>query len=67
MMFEGEALLKYFYSNKIIKVCDALLLLAVLLSSGLQKLTIAFLSWNNRANQPLSVGLKLTPSAKYNQ
>jgi hypothetical protein len=34
MMFEGEALLKYFYSNKIIKVCNALLLLAVLLSSG---------------------------------
>jgi hypothetical protein len=34
MMFEGEALLKYFYSNKIIKVSNALLLLAVLLSSG---------------------------------
>jgi len=47
MMFEGEALLKYFYSNKIIKVCNALLLLAVLLSSGLQKLTIAFLSYIN--------------------
>ena len=34
MMFEGEALLKYFYSKKIIKVCNALLLLVVLLSSG---------------------------------
>ena len=33
MMFEGEALLKYFYSKKIIKVCNALLLV-VLLSSG---------------------------------
>ncbi len=30
MMFEGEALLKYFYSNKIIKVCNALLLLALI-------------------------------------
>lgn len=34
MMFEGEALLKYFNSKKIIKVCNALLLLVVLLSSG---------------------------------
>ena len=33
MMFEGETLLKYFYSKKIIKVCTALLLV-VLLSSG---------------------------------
>ena len=33
MMFEGEALLKYFYSKKIIKVSNALLLF-VLLSSG---------------------------------